>query len=52
MRSEREHMRVTQLCQAAEAHVQTLQKSLKRTIIKSKPYFELKVQLNSLLEVS
>ncbi|KAM9469619.1 SH3-binding domain protein 5-like, a [Clarias gariepinus] len=50
LRSEREHMRVTQLCQAAEAHVQTLQKSLKRTIIKSKPYFELKVQLTSILE--
>ncbi|MCI4386060.1 hypothetical protein PGIGA_G00057720 [Pangasianodon gigas] len=50
LRSEREHMRVTQLCQAAEARVQTLQKSLKRTIIKSKPYFELKVQFNSILE--
>lgn len=52
LRSEREHMRVTQLCQAAEARVQTLQKSLKRTIIKSKPYFEVKVQFNSILEVS
>ncbi|GAA6102953.1 SH3-binding domain protein 5-like, a [Tachysurus ichikawai] len=50
LRSEREHMRVTQLCQAAEARVQTLQKSLKRTIVKSKPYFELKVQFNSILE--
>ncbi|XP_066516208.1 SH3-binding domain protein 5-like, a [Hoplias malabaricus] len=50
LRSEREHMRVTQLCQAAEAHVQTLQKSLKRAIIKSKPYFELKAQLNYILE--
>ncbi|KAF7700248.1 hypothetical protein HF521_003206 [Silurus meridionalis] len=50
LRSEREHMRVTQLCQAAEARVQILQKSLKRTIIKSKPYFELKVQFNIVLE--
>lgn len=52
LRSEREHMRVTQLCQAAEAHVQTLQKSLKRVIMKSKPYFELKAQFNCILEVS
>ncbi|XP_076831942.1 SH3-binding domain protein 5-like, a isoform X2 [Brachyhypopomus gauderio] len=50
VRSEREHMRVTQLCQAAEAHVQTLQKNLRRAIIKSKPYFELKAQFNSILE--
>ncbi|XP_072547708.1 SH3-binding domain protein 5-like, a [Salminus brasiliensis] len=50
LRSEREHMRVTQLCQAAEARVQTLQKSLKRAIIKSKPYFELKAQFNYILE--
>ncbi|XP_049323228.1 SH3-binding domain protein 5-like, a isoform X2 [Astyanax mexicanus] len=50
LRSEREHMRVTQLCQAAEARVQTLQKSLKRAIIKSKPYFELKAQFNCILE--
>ncbi|XP_026880298.2 SH3-binding domain protein 5-like, a [Electrophorus electricus] len=50
VRSECEHMRVTQLCQAAEAHVQTLQKTLKRAIVKSKPYFELKSQFNSILE--
>ncbi|NXA18322.1 3BP5L protein, partial [Ibidorhyncha struthersii] len=42
LRSEREHQRVTQLCQQAEAKVQALQKSLKRVIVKSKPYFELK----------
>lgn len=51
IRSEREHMRVTHACQEAEARVQMLQKSLKRTILKSKPYFELKAQLNNILEV-
>lgn len=51
LRSEREHQRVTQLCQQAEAKVQSLQKSLKRVILKSKPYFELKVQFNQILEV-
>ncbi|KPP63506.1 SH3 domain-binding protein 5-like [Scleropages formosus] len=50
LRSEREHQRVTQLCQEAEARVQTLQKDLKRVIIKSKPYFELKAQFNYILE--
>ncbi|XP_061771540.1 SH3-binding domain protein 5-like, a isoform X2 [Nerophis ophidion] len=50
LRSEREHMRVTHACQEAEARVQVLQKSLKRAIIKSKPYFELKAQFNHILE--
>ncbi|XP_060706638.1 SH3 domain-binding protein 5-like [Hemiscyllium ocellatum] len=50
LRSEREHQRVTQLCQEAEDRVQELQKSLKRVIIKSKPYFELKAQFNQILE--
>ncbi|NXS39170.1 3BP5L protein, partial [Balaeniceps rex] len=50
LRSEREHQRVTQLCQQAEAKVQALQKSLKRVIVKSKPYFELKAQFNQILE--
>ncbi|XP_072317704.1 SH3-binding domain protein 5-like, a [Eucyclogobius newberryi] len=50
LRSEREHMRVTKACQDAEARVQTLQKSLKRAIVKSKPYFELKAQFNHILE--
>ncbi|KAK7899636.1 hypothetical protein WMY93_020489 [Mugilogobius chulae] len=50
LRSEREHQRVTQLCQQAEARVQTLQKSLKKVILKSKPYFELKAQFNHILE--
>uniref|UniRef100_A0A8C6TGA0 SH3 domain-binding protein 5 n=1 Tax=Neogobius melanostomus TaxID=47308 RepID=A0A8C6TGA0_9GOBI len=50
LRSEREHMRVTKACQEAEARVQTLQKSLKRNIMKSKTYFELKAQFNHILE--
>ncbi|KAG8127855.1 hypothetical protein E2320_014744 [Naja naja] len=47
---ESRHQRVTQLCQQAEAKVQSLQKSLKRVILKSKPYFELKAQFNQILE--
>lgn len=50
LRSEFEHQRVTRQCHEAEAKVQTLQKSLKRVIIKSRPYFELKVQFNTVLE--
>ncbi|XP_069775449.1 SH3 domain-binding protein 5-like [Narcine bancroftii] len=50
LRSEREHQRVTQLCQQAEGRVRQLQKSLKRLILKSKPYFELKAQFNQILE--
>lgn len=50
-RSEQEHQRVTQLCQDAEARVQTLQKALRKVILKSKPYFELKAQFNHILEV-
>ncbi|KAI1902444.1 hypothetical protein AGOR_G00044820 [Albula goreensis] len=50
LRSEKEHMRVTQQCQEAEAKVQALQKSLRRVILKSRPYFELKSQFNLILE--
>ncbi|XP_028256690.1 SH3 domain-binding protein 5-like [Parambassis ranga] len=50
LRSEREHQRVTQLCQEAEARVQTLQKTLRKVILKSKPYFEVKAQFNHILE--
>ncbi|XP_034017017.1 SH3 domain-binding protein 5-like [Thalassophryne amazonica] len=50
LHSEQEHQRVTQLCQDAEARVQTLQKALKKVILKSKPYFELKAQFNHILE--
>ncbi|XP_041269255.1 SH3 domain-binding protein 5-like isoform X1 [Onychostruthus taczanowskii] len=49
--SEREHQRVTRLCQEAEAEVQRLQKSLRRDIARSRPYFELKAQFNQRLEV-
>ncbi|XP_032939994.2 SH3 domain-binding protein 5-like [Catharus ustulatus] len=48
--SEREHQRVTRLCQEAEAEVQRLQKSLRRDIARSRPYFELKAQFNQRLE--
>ncbi|NWW78290.1 3BP5L protein, partial [Climacteris rufus] len=48
--SEREHQRVTRLCQEAEAEVQRLQKALKRDIGRSRPYFELKAQFNQKLE--
>ncbi|XP_015259167.1 PREDICTED: SH3 domain-binding protein 5-like [Cyprinodon variegatus] len=50
LRSEREHQRVTQLCQDAETRVQTLQKTLRKVILKSKSYFELKAQFNHILE--
>ncbi|XP_063287676.1 SH3 domain-binding protein 5-like [Pelobates fuscus] len=50
LRSEFEHQRVTRQCHEAEAKVQTLQKSLKRVILKSRPYFELKAQFNTVLE--
>jgi len=51
LHSEQEHQRVTQLCHDAEARVQTLQKALRKVILKSKPYFELKAQFNHILEV-
>uniref|UniRef100_A0A672GQB6 SH3 domain-binding protein 5 n=1 Tax=Salarias fasciatus TaxID=181472 RepID=A0A672GQB6_SALFA len=50
LRSETEHLRVTHCCQEAEARVQLLQKSLRRVIVKSRPYFELKAQFNHILE--
>ncbi|KAJ8366760.1 hypothetical protein AAFF_G00342530 [Aldrovandia affinis] len=50
LRSEKEHQRVTQQCQRAEGRVQALQKALRRVILKSKPYFELKAQFNHILE--
>lgn len=51
LRGEREHQRVTRLCQQAEARVQALQKTLRRAIGKSRPYFELKAQFSQILEV-
>ncbi|KAJ8267402.1 hypothetical protein COCON_G00125740 [Conger conger] len=50
VRSVEEHQRVTQQCQQAEARVQSLQNSLRRVILRSKPYFELKAQFNHILE--
>ncbi|KAJ8334956.1 hypothetical protein SKAU_G00405950 [Synaphobranchus kaupii] len=50
LRSVKEHQGVTQQCQEAEARVQNLQNSLRRVILKSKPYFELKAQFNHILE--
>ncbi|XP_060037353.1 SH3 domain-binding protein 5-like isoform X4 [Erinaceus europaeus] len=50
LRGEREHQRVTRLCQQAEARVQALQKTLRRAISKSRPYFELKAQFSQILE--
>ncbi|XP_069850186.1 SH3 domain-binding protein 5-like [Dipodomys merriami] len=50
LRGEREHQRVTRLCQQAEARVQSLQKTLRRAIGKSRPYFELKAQFSQILE--
>lgn len=50
LRGEREHQRVTRLCQQAEARVQALQKTLRRAIGKSRPYFELKAQFSQILE--
>lgn len=52
LRGEREHQRVTRLCQQAEARVQALQKTLRRAIGKSRPYFELKAQFSQILEVA
>ena len=52
LRGEREHQRVTRLCQQAEARVQALQKTLRRAIGKSRPYFELTAQFSQILEVA
>ncbi|XP_059478019.1 SH3 domain-binding protein 5-like [Neocloeon triangulifer] len=48
--SEAEHRRTSQRYQEAEQRVQYLQKELKRTIAKSRPYFETKAQTNLVLE--
>ncbi|EGW11637.1 SH3 domain-binding protein 5-like [Cricetulus griseus] len=50
LRGEREHQRVSRLCQQAEARVQALQKTLRRAIGQSRPYFELKAQFSQILE--
>ncbi|XP_046682881.1 uncharacterized protein LOC124369145 isoform X2 [Homalodisca vitripennis] len=48
--SEAEHRRTSRSYQQAEVIVQQLQKELKRSIAKSRPYFEMKAQFNQLLE--
>ncbi|MEJ1288469.1 olfactory receptor 132 [Cricetulus griseus] len=50
LRGEREHQRVTRLCQQAEARVQALQKTLRWAIGRSRPYFELKAQFSQILK--
>ncbi|XP_039298643.1 SH3 domain-binding protein 5 isoform X2 [Nilaparvata lugens] len=48
--SEAEHRRTSLTYQHAEIRVQHLQKDLKKSIIKSRPYFELKAQFNQIFE--
>ncbi|KAL4229026.1 SH3 domain-binding protein 5-like [Mactra antiquata] len=50
LESEKVHMRTTMKFKEAEEHVQKLQKELKRTINKSKPYFEMKAKFNQMME--
>ncbi|XP_054279862.1 SH3 domain-binding protein 5-like isoform X2 [Macrosteles quadrilineatus] len=48
--SEAEHRRTSHTYQQAETSVQQLQKELKRSIAKSRSYFEMKAQFNQVLE--
>ncbi|KAE8749001.1 hypothetical protein FOCC_FOCC004168 [Frankliniella occidentalis] len=48
--TEVEHRKTSQISQDAERKVQQLQKDLKRSIAKSRPYFELKSQYNHQME--
>lgn len=48
--SELEHQRTTTRFKGAEDQVQALQKDLKRSIAKSKPYFEMKAKFNQIME--
>ncbi|XP_067686401.1 nestin-like isoform X2 [Haliotis asinina] len=48
--SEREHERTTINFKNSEERVQLLQKELKRAITKSKPYFEMKIKFNQIME--
>ncbi|KAK3927751.1 SH3 domain-binding protein 5-like [Frankliniella fusca] len=48
--TEAEHRKTSQIYQDAERKVQQLQKDLKRSIAKSRPYFELKSQYNHQME--
>ncbi|XP_041372013.1 uncharacterized protein LOC121385409 isoform X2 [Gigantopelta aegis] len=48
--SESEHQKITQQFKQAEERVQFLQRDLKRAIAKSKPYFEMKIKFNQVME--
>ncbi|XP_029647008.1 uncharacterized protein LOC115220940 [Octopus sinensis] len=48
--SEQYHERTTKIFKEAEECVQQLQKDLKRSISKSKPYFEMKVKFNQVMD--
>ncbi|GAB1609278.1 uncharacterized protein LOC115220940 [Argonauta hians] len=48
--SEQYHERTTKIFKEAEECVQQLQKDLKRAISKSKPYFEMKVKFNQVMD--
>ncbi|KAL6261874.1 hypothetical protein P5V15_006958 [Pogonomyrmex californicus] len=48
--SEAEHRHTTALYHKAEHEVQRLQRELKRTIAKSRPYYEMKAHFNQMLE--
>ncbi|XP_029175905.1 uncharacterized protein LOC114944253 isoform X2 [Nylanderia fulva] len=48
--SEAEHRHTTALYHKAEHEVQRLQRDLKRTIAKSRPYYEMKAHFNQMLE--
>lgn len=48
--SEQYHEKTTKVFKEAEESVQQLQKELKRSISKSKPYFEMKVKFNQLMD--
>nr|XP_042907820.1 SH3 domain-binding protein 5-like [Parasteatoda tepidariorum] len=50
--SQREHQKLSLAYNEAERIVQQLHQDLKKSITKSRPYFEMKAQFNQLLEVS
>lgn len=52
MRSELEHHRKSQVYQELESKVHKLEKSHKRSIVNARPYYELKSQLETQLQVA
>ncbi|XP_060552165.1 SH3 domain-binding protein 5-like isoform X2 [Ruditapes philippinarum] len=50
LESEKVHLKTTQKFKEAEEQVLKLQKDLKRSINKSKPYFEMKAKFNQMME--